>query len=90
MKYNYYSINNGYAYHYSEDVVSNYGGVRTISYTLTLKPGTYFIYLKGRQNSSITNALPYSLNVNVSKLFQPVDKILVSNLKNDENVLGAV
>lgn len=90
MKYNYYSINNGYAYHYPEDVVSNYGGVRTISYTLTLKPGTYFIYLKGRQNSSITNALPYSLNVNVSKLFQPVDKILVSNLKNDENVLGAV
>lgn len=90
MKYNYYSISNGYAYHYPEDVVSNYEGVRTISYTSTLKPGTYLIYLRGHQNSSITNDLPYSLNVSVSKLLQPVNKILVSNLKNDENVLGAV
>lgn len=89
MNYNYYSVSNGYAHHWPEDVVSNYNGTRLISYTLTLKPGTYLIYLRGRQNSSVTNDLPYSLNVNVSKVTQ-YPNILVSDLKNDTDIKGAL
>ncbi len=89
MNYNYYSVSNGYAYHWPEDVVSNYDGVRTISFTETLKPGTYLIYLRGMQNSEVLNDLPYSLNVIVSKETQSPN-ILVSYLKNESEVMGAV
>lgn len=89
MQYNYYSVNNGKAYHWPEDVASNYDGVRTISYNSTLKPGTYFIYLRGRQDSSVTNDLPYFLNVSLNKVMQSAN-ILVSDLKDNDEIKGAV
>lgn len=90
MNYDYYKIENGYAYHWTEDIFSNYDGTRSIYYSALLKPGTYLIYLRGCQDSSITNVLPYSLKVNVTKNIRTDGDIPIMDIISDEDTLAAV
>ncbi len=90
MNYDYYKIENGYAYHWTKDIFSNYDGTRSIHYSTLLKPGTYLIYLRGCQDASISNILPYSLKVDVAKNIRIDGDIPIMDIISDVDTLAAV
>ena len=90
MNYDYYNVENDKMYHRLNDILSNHNGTKSISYNELLKSGTYFIYLRGNQNSSITNDLPYSISLNITKT-EKSPNILVSDLYHTNyDIKGAV
>lgn len=86
-----YEYNNlgSYAYHDVDYVYSNFDGTTYAYFNETLKAGTYFIYLRGRQNSMISNDLPYSMEVIVTKTEEFYD-VFIPDLKGQENIKGAL
>ena len=90
INYDYYTIENGYAYHSTNDIFSNYDGTRRVHYSNSLRPGTYLIYLRGCQNNNFTDTLPYTIEVNVSKVVRPDADIPKNDLLMQDDILGAV
>ena len=88
LKYDYFNISDGYAYHQPLDIYSNYNGVRNISYTNSLNGGTYLIYLRGCQDSQNSHDISYTLNVDIKKINYQED-ILTNDLTKNTNLLGA-
>lgn len=88
MNYEYFNLSDGKAKHQPHDVISDFNGTRIISYESILTPGTYFIYLRGRQTSSIYNDLPYLLDIEVAKVAQSPN-ISISDMR-DVNHKGAI